>query len=59
MPQVRGMGDFVPAKRGRVELGASSTGTATFVIDFEEVSERAQDTPIYTVYPAYTRLFLL
>jgi hypothetical protein len=53
------MGDFVPAKRGRVELGASSTGTATFVIDFEEVSERAQDTPIYTVYPAYTRLFLL
>ena len=36
-PQFRGVGgsDFAPLKRGRVELGGSTTGSASFAIEFE------------------------
>jgi hypothetical protein len=50
-----GGADFVPGSRGRVELGASDTGTGTFVIEFETGALKGHGTPLVIAQPRFVR----
>ena len=48
-----GGSDFVPDTRGRVELGSSATGTATFIIEFETGPLDGKKDPIIIAQPRF------